>query len=158
MGQLLLRGLTQGGWGEDGAGWEGEAGGGAGGGGPIGADQSQKCSPPAQEIEECCEALRLAAASLDPGLGSLLVLPLHPSVGRQVQKLYETLEPLAGGPVRRVVITHWLADSAFSVGSVRHVIDTGMELRSVSGRAGGWRALLVGGGPPHSPCLSLQSQ
>nr|XP_056711556.1 ATP-dependent RNA helicase DQX1 [Euleptes europaea] len=84
-----------------------------------------------QEIQEGCEALRLAAAALDPCLGSLLVLPLHPGVGRQVQKLYETLEPPAGGPARRVIVTHWLADSAFSVGSVRHVVDTGLELRSV---------------------------
>ncbi|KAL8206406.1 UNVERIFIED_CONTAM: hypothetical protein K2H54_002326 [Gekko kuhli] len=85
-----------------------------------------------QEIQECCEALCAAAASLDPRLGTLLVLPLHPSVGRQAQKLYEALEPpAAGGPARRVIVTHWLADAAFSVGSVRHVIDTGMELRSV---------------------------
>ncbi|XP_077157529.1 ATP-dependent RNA helicase homolog DQX1 [Paroedura picta] len=84
-----------------------------------------------QEIQECCEALRAAAASLDPCLGSLLVLPLHPGVGRQVQKLYEPWEPPARGLARRVIVTHWLADSAFSVGSVRHVIDTGLELRSV---------------------------
>ncbi|XP_015266737.1 PREDICTED: ATP-dependent RNA helicase DQX1 [Gekko japonicus] len=84
-----------------------------------------------QEIQECCEALCAAAASLDPRLGPLLVLPLHPGVGRQAQKLYETLEPPAGGAARRVIVTHWLADAAFSVGSVRHVIDTGLELRSV---------------------------
>ncbi|XP_054845799.1 ATP-dependent RNA helicase DQX1 [Eublepharis macularius] len=84
-----------------------------------------------QEIQECCEALRVAAVALDPALGSLLLLPLHPGVGRQVQKLYEPVEPPAGGPVRRVIVTHWLADAAFSVGSVRHVVDSGLDLRSV---------------------------
>uniref|UniRef100_A0ACB8E9N2 Uncharacterized protein n=1 Tax=Sphaerodactylus townsendi TaxID=933632 RepID=A0ACB8E9N2_9SAUR len=84
-----------------------------------------------QEIQECCEALCGAAATLESCLGSLLVLPVHPAVGRQVQKVYETLEPPAGAPVRRVIVTHWLADAAFSVGSVRHVVDAGLELRSV---------------------------
>lgn len=82
-----------------------------------------------QEIKECCEALRAEAAVLEASLGPLLVLPLHAAVGRDSQKLYEDS---LGDRARRVIVTHWLADAAFSVGSVRHIIDTGMELRNVS--------------------------
>lgn len=88
--------------------------------------------PPRQEIIACCEAIQ--ALAVDPSLGPLLVLPLHPAVGRDVQKVYEALEQAGGGWARRVIVTHWMADAAFSVGSVRHVIDAGLELRSVSGR------------------------
>lgn len=125
-----------------------------------------------QEILECCEALRVAAASLDPCRGPLTVLPLHPGVGRQVQKLYETLEGAAGSPARRVIVTHWLADSAFSVGSVRHVIDSGMELRNVynpqiRAESQGLRPiskkqaearLLRAAGDPCGSCLRLYSE
>uniref|UniRef100_A0A8B9ZPK9 DEAQ-box RNA dependent ATPase 1 n=2 Tax=Anas zonorhyncha TaxID=75864 RepID=A0A8B9ZPK9_9AVES len=82
-----------------------------------------------QEITECCGAIQTEAVALNPGLGPLLVLPLHPGVGRAAQKVYEALEE--GGRERRVVVTHWLGDSSFSLGSVRFVIDTGLELRSV---------------------------
>nr|XP_025974745.1 ATP-dependent RNA helicase DQX1 isoform X2 [Dromaius novaehollandiae] len=82
-----------------------------------------------QEIAECCEAIETEAVALNPGLGPLLVLPLHPGVGRAAQKVYETLEEK--GRERRVVVTHWLADSSFSLGTVRFVIDSGLELRSV---------------------------
>lgn len=82
-----------------------------------------------QEIAECCRAIQTEAMALNPGLGPLLVLPLHPGVGRTAQKVYEALEE--GGRERRVVVTHWLGDSSFSLGNVRFVIDTGLELRSV---------------------------
>ncbi|XP_042663991.1 ATP-dependent RNA helicase DQX1-like isoform X1 [Tyto alba] len=82
-----------------------------------------------QEITECCGAIQTEAVALNPGLGPLLVLPLHPGVGRAAQKVYEALEE--GGRERRVVVTHWLADSSFSLGTVRFVIDSGLELRSV---------------------------
>lgn len=74
--------------------------------------------------------------TLEASLGPLLVLPLHPAVGRDIQKLYEDS---LGDRARRVIVTHWLADAAFSVGSVRHTIDAGMELRNVShvSRGGG---------------------
>ena len=42
--------------------------------------------------------------------------------------------PGEGGRTRKVIVSHWLADGGFAVGSVRHVIDAGLELRSVSGR------------------------
>lgn len=86
--------------------------------------------PSLQEIAECCGAIQTEAMALNPGLGPLLVLPLHPSVGRAAQKVYEALEE--SGRERRVIVTHWLADSSFSLGTVRFVIDSGLELRNVS--------------------------
>lgn len=88
--------------------------------------------------------------ALNPGLGPLLVLPLHPSVGRAAQKVYEALEE--SGRERRVIVTHWLADSSFSLGTVRFVIDSGLELRNVSvpahaGSAGMGSQAVAGRGP-----------
>ncbi|XP_075355466.1 ATP-dependent RNA helicase homolog DQX1 isoform X4 [Mycteria americana] len=82
-----------------------------------------------QEIAECCGAIQTEAVALNPGLGPLLVLPLHPGVGHAAQKVYEALEE--SGRERRVIVTHWLADSSFSLGAVRFVIDSGLELRNV---------------------------
>ncbi|KAM9580368.1 ATP-dependent RNA helicase DQX1 [Guaruba guarouba] len=82
-----------------------------------------------QEIIEACSVLQGEAAALHPGLGPLLVLPLHPGVGRAAQRLYEGLEE--GGRERRVIVTHGLAEASFSMGGIRFVIDTGLELRSV---------------------------
>ncbi|KAM6440303.1 ATP-dependent RNA helicase DQX1 [Liasis olivaceus] len=122
-----------------------------------------------QEISECCEALQTEAVTLEPSLGPLLVLPLHPAVGRDIQKLYENS---LGDRARRVIVTHWLADAAFSVGSVRHIIDTGMELRNVynpriraasqelrpiSKRQAEARRLRAAGVPPGT-CLRLYSE
>ncbi|XP_059577196.1 ATP-dependent RNA helicase DQX1 [Alligator mississippiensis] len=86
-----------------------------------------------QEIEECCEALEAAAAALPTALGPLQVLPLHPGLGRAAQKVYAAPEPEEAGASRprRAIVTHWLADSSFSLDAVSHVVDTGLELRSV---------------------------
>ncbi|XP_062349254.1 ATP-dependent RNA helicase DQX1 isoform X2 [Cinclus cinclus] len=81
-----------------------------------------------QEISECCSAIQTEAMALSPALGLLLVLPLHPGVGRAAQRLYETPEE---SRERRVIVTHWLGDSSFSLGTVRFIIDSGLELRSV---------------------------
>ncbi|XP_072783963.1 ATP-dependent RNA helicase DQX1 isoform X1 [Taeniopygia guttata] len=81
-----------------------------------------------QEISECCSAIQTEAAALSAALGPLLVLPLHPGVGRAAQRLYETPEE---SRERRVIVTHRLGDSSFSLGTVRFVIDSGLELRSV---------------------------
>lgn len=63
------------------------------------------------------------------------VLPLHPGCGQAIQTVYEDTSV----SVRKIVVTHWLADFSFSLPSVRHVIDSGLELRSVSERnAGEW--------------------
>ncbi|KAJ7425420.1 ATP-dependent RNA helicase DQX1 [Willisornis vidua] len=80
------------------------------------------------EISECCAAIQTEAMALSPALGALLVLPLHPGVGRAAQRLYEAPEE---SRERRVIVTHWLGDSSFSLGTVRFVIDSGLELRSV---------------------------
>lgn len=77
--------------------------------------------------------------ALSPALGPLLVLPLHPGVGRAAQRLYE--ETPEESRERRVIVTHWLGDSSFSLGTVRFVIDSGLELRSVSGT--GWVGVWV---------------
>ncbi|KAM6428990.1 ATP-dependent RNA helicase DQX1 [Rhynochetos jubatus] len=82
-----------------------------------------------QEIAECCGAIQSEAVTLNPGLGPLLVLPLHPDTGRAALKVYEEEE--RGRERRLVVVTHWLADSSFSLGNVRFVIDSGLELRNV---------------------------
>ncbi|XP_014731644.1 PREDICTED: ATP-dependent RNA helicase DQX1 [Sturnus vulgaris] len=81
-----------------------------------------------QEISECCTAIQTEAMALSPTLGPLLVLPLHPGMGRAAQRLYETPEE---SRERRVIVTHWLGDSSFSLDTVRFVIDSGLELRSV---------------------------
>ncbi|XP_064007383.1 ATP-dependent RNA helicase DQX1 [Pogoniulus pusillus] len=80
-----------------------------------------------QDIMECCGAIQTEAVTLNPGLGLLQVVPLHPGVGRAAQKVYEE-ESIRE---RRVIVTHWLGDSSFSLGTVRFVIDSGLELRSV---------------------------
>ncbi|XP_005385541.1 PREDICTED: ATP-dependent RNA helicase DQX1 isoform X1 [Chinchilla lanigera] len=83
--------------------------------------------PSEEEISLCCESL-----SREVGTLALLgppprVLPLHPGCGQAIQAVYEDTDMGA----RKVVVTHWLADFSFSLPSVRHVIDSGLELRSV---------------------------
>ncbi|NXY00199.1 DQX1 helicase, partial [Centropus bengalensis] len=82
-----------------------------------------------EEVSECCGAIQREAVALSPVLGTLAVLPLHPGVGRAAQRVYEAPEPQ--GQERRVVVTQGLAESSFSMGNVRFVIDSGLELRSV---------------------------
>ena len=48
-----------------------------------------------------------------------------------------------------MVVTHWLADSSFSLGSVRFVIDAGLELRSVSVAGAAGTGSRAGGLAPH---------
>ncbi|XP_019479116.1 PREDICTED: ATP-dependent RNA helicase DQX1 isoform X2 [Hipposideros armiger] len=84
--------------------------------------------PSEEEIALCCEFLSrevgtLALQGLPPR-----VLPLHPGHGQEaVQAVYEDTDLGA----RKVVVTHWLADFSFSLPSIRHVIDSGLELQSV---------------------------
>ncbi|KAM7079115.1 ATP-dependent RNA helicase DQX1 isoform 3-T3 [Molossus nigricans] len=79
------------------------------------------------EISLCCESLSREVGTLDLQGPPPLVLPLHPSHGQAVQAVYEDTDSGA----RKVVVTHWLADFSFSLPSIRHVIDSGLELRSV---------------------------
>lgn len=86
--------------------------------------------PSLQEILLCCESLSREVEPLALTGPPLRVLPLHPGHGLAVQAAYEDIDLGA----RRVVVTHWLADFSFSLPSIRHVIDSGLELRSVSER------------------------
>ncbi|XP_024621403.1 ATP-dependent RNA helicase DQX1 isoform X3 [Neophocaena asiaeorientalis asiaeorientalis] len=86
--------------------------------------------PSEEEISLCCESLSRDGGSLVNQGPPPRVLPLHPGCGQAVQAVYEDIESGA----RKVVVTHWLADFSFSLPSIRHVIDSGLELRSVSAR------------------------
>ncbi|KAB0389756.1 hypothetical protein E2I00_009001, partial [Balaenoptera physalus] len=86
--------------------------------------------PSEEEISLCCESLSRDGGSLEDQGPPPRVLPLHPGCGQAVQSVYEDVESGA----RKVVVTHWLADFSFSLPSIRHVIDSGLELRSVSER------------------------
>ncbi|XP_052505313.1 ATP-dependent RNA helicase DQX1 [Budorcas taxicolor] len=83
--------------------------------------------PSEEEISLCCESLSRKVGSLENQGPPPRVLPLHPGCGQAVQAVYEDTESGA----RKVVVTHWLADFSFSLPSIRHVIDSGLELRSV---------------------------
>ncbi|XP_045142830.1 ATP-dependent RNA helicase DQX1 [Echinops telfairi] len=83
--------------------------------------------PSEEEISLCCESLSRGVRSLDLPGAPLRLLPLHPGCGQATQAVYED----ADLSVRKVVVTHWLADFSFSLPSIRHVIDSGWELRSV---------------------------
>ncbi|XP_060025780.1 ATP-dependent RNA helicase DQX1 isoform X3 [Lagenorhynchus albirostris] len=83
--------------------------------------------PSEEEISLCCESLSRDGGSLENQGPPPRVLPLHPGCGQAVQAVYEDIESGA----RKVVVTHWLADFSFSLPSIRHVIDSGLELRSV---------------------------
>uniref|UniRef100_A0A2K5RGU6 ATP-dependent RNA helicase homolog DQX1 n=1 Tax=Cebus imitator TaxID=2715852 RepID=A0A2K5RGU6_CEBIM len=81
--------------------------------------------PSEEEISLCCESLSRKVESLPLQGLPPRVLPLHPDCGQAVQAVYEDTD------ARKVVVTHWLADFSFSLPSIRHVIDSGLELRSV---------------------------
>ncbi|KAM9040175.1 ATP-dependent RNA helicase DQX1 isoform 2-T2 [Megaptera novaeangliae] len=83
--------------------------------------------PSEEEISLCCESLSRDGGSLEDQGPPPRVLPLHPGCGQAVQAVYEDVESGA----RKVVVTHWLADFSFSLPSIRHVIDSGLELRSI---------------------------
>ncbi|ELW63998.1 ATP-dependent RNA helicase DQX1 [Tupaia chinensis] len=82
--------------------------------------------PSEEEISLCCESLSREAGLLALQGPPPRVLPLHPGCGQAIQAVYEDTDTGA----RKVVVTHWLADFSFSLPSIRHVIDSGMELRS----------------------------
>ncbi|XP_025850252.1 ATP-dependent RNA helicase DQX1 isoform X1 [Vulpes vulpes] len=83
--------------------------------------------PSEEEILQCCESLSREMEPLALRGPPPRVLPLHPGHGPAVQAAYEDIDLGA----RKVVVTHWLADFSFSLPSIRHVIDSGLELRSV---------------------------
>ncbi|KAF0879590.1 ATP-dependent RNA helicase homolog DQX1 isoform X2 [Crocuta crocuta] len=83
--------------------------------------------PSEEEILLCCESLSREIEPLALRGSPPRVLPLHPGDGPAIQAAYENTDLGA----RKVVVTHWLADFSFSLPSIRHVIDSGLELRSV---------------------------
>ncbi|XP_062269325.1 ATP-dependent RNA helicase DQX1 [Platichthys flesus] len=106
----------------------------------------------AQEIEECAALLEKECVALSPQLGSLRIVPLHAGLAGLTQRVYEsdpessTLRgiggseggeggsaPGAGGPAlkRKVIVTDTLSEASFSLPSVRYVIDTGLQLKTV---------------------------
>ncbi|MBZ3890297.1 ATP-dependent RNA helicase DQX1 [Sciurus carolinensis] len=80
-----------------------------------------------EEISLCCESLSREVGTLALPGPQPQVLPLHAGCGQAVQAVYEDTDMGA----RKVVVTHWLADFSFSLPSIHHVIDSGLELRSV---------------------------
>ncbi|XP_041610501.1 ATP-dependent RNA helicase DQX1 isoform X2 [Vulpes lagopus] len=83
--------------------------------------------PSEEEVLQCCESLSREVEPLALRGPPPRVLPLHPGHGPAVQAAYEDIDLGA----RKVVVTHWLADFSFSLPSIRHVIDSGLELRSI---------------------------
>ncbi|XP_042555729.1 ATP-dependent RNA helicase DQX1 isoform X1 [Dipodomys spectabilis] len=83
--------------------------------------------PSEEEISLCCESLSKEVGTLTLPGPPPRVLPLHPGCDQAVQAVYEDIDVGA----QKVVVTHWLADFSFSLPSIRHVIDSGLELRSV---------------------------
>ncbi|CAH7134352.1 Dqx1 [Phodopus roborovskii] len=83
--------------------------------------------PGEEEISLCCESLSRELGMLALPGPPPRVLPLHPGCGQAVQAVYEDTDT----SVRKIVVTHWLADFSFSLPSIRHVIDSGLELRGV---------------------------
>ncbi|GAB5569757.1 ATP-dependent RNA helicase DQX1 isoform X4 [Prionailurus viverrinus] len=83
--------------------------------------------PSEEEILLCCESLSREVGPLALRGPPPRVLPLHPGHGPAVQAAYEDIDLGA----RKVVVTHCLADFSFSLPSIRHVIDSGLELRSI---------------------------
>lgn len=98
-----------------------------------------------QETEECVSLLEKECVALSPQLGPLRILPLHAGLGGGVQRIYEPEQELSSlpgghGPEggrgsvvnRKVVVADALAEASFSLTAVRYVIDTGLQLRTVS--------------------------
>lgn len=93
--------------------------------------------PSEEEISLCCESLSGEMGTLAVPGPPPRVLPLHPGCAQAIQTVYEDTDV----SVRKIVVTHWLADFSFSLPSIQHVIDSGLELRSVSERKEGEWAL-----------------
>ncbi|XP_069845158.1 ATP-dependent RNA helicase DQX1 isoform X3 [Dipodomys merriami] len=83
--------------------------------------------PSEEEISLCCESLSKEVGTLTLPGPPPRVLPLHPGCDQAVQAVYEDIDM----GTQKVVVTHWLADFSFSLPSIGHVIDSGLELRSV---------------------------
>lgn len=92
--------------------------------------------------------LEKECVALSPQLGPLRILPLHAGLGGLTQRVYEsdpgtsTLSKsdgsgsrdcsAASGVKRKVIITNTLGEASFSLPAIRYVIDTGLQLKTVS--------------------------
>ena len=100
-------------------------------------------------MEECSALLEKEAVALSPHLGPLRTLPLHAGLGAASQRVYEAEVPPPPPPPprgpggageagrRRVVLTDTLAEASFSMPGIRYVIDTGLQIKTVSSAPGG---------------------
>lgn len=85
--------------------------------------------------------------ALSPQLGPLRILPLHSALGGLTQRVYEPdpdasalkasdgsvgVEAGSPGIRRRVILTDTLAEASFSLQDIRYVVDTGLQLKTVS--------------------------
>lgn len=95
--------------------------------------------------------LEKECVALSPQLSPLRILPLHAGLGGLTQRVYES-DPEAStlrefdfkggdssvpassgtGIKRKVIITDTLAEASFSLPAIRYVIDTGLQLKTVS--------------------------
>lgn len=103
-----------------------------------------------QEVEECLVLLQKESVALSPQLGSLRFVPLHSGLAGLAQRVYESgpgAEPKdgnpsegdAGGGVRRkVILCDTLGEASFSLQGVRYVVDTGLQLKTVSSGGEPW--------------------
>lgn len=96
-----------------------------------------------QEIGECAALLETECVALSSQLGALRVLLLHSGLGGAAQHLYsadgdesQTQTNQEEKPEsclrRRVILTDSLGEATFSLPNIRYVIDTGLELKTVS--------------------------
>lgn len=96
--------------------------------------------------------LEKECVALSPQLGPLRILPLHAGLGGSAQRIYESdpdpssqrgSDSSEGGRSsgtgarasvvkRKVIVTDALAEASFSLPAVRYVIDTGLQLTTVS--------------------------
>uniref|UniRef100_A0A3Q3W0F7 Helicase ATP-binding domain-containing protein n=1 Tax=Mola mola TaxID=94237 RepID=A0A3Q3W0F7_MOLML len=103
------------------------------------------------EAEECVALLEKECVALSPQLSPLRILPLHAGLGGLTQRVYES-DPEAStlreydfkggdssvpvgsgsGVKRKVIVTDTLAEASFSLPAIRYVIDTGLQLKTVT--------------------------
>lgn len=80
-----------------------------------------------QVISECCALLEKECVSLST---HVRVLPLHVDLSAPAAQQVEEVEEECVR--RRVILTDVLGESSFSLNNIRYVIDTGLQLKTVS--------------------------
>lgn len=93
-----------------------------------------------QEIGKCEALLEKESVALNTQLGILKVLVLHLDLGAATQRVYDTGSEVkesgnqgdSGKSRRRVILTDILGEASFTLSNIRYVIDTGLQLKTVS--------------------------